>query len=89
MCRGRLDDGQAPLVCLFNATPVPRLDYRVGVERPGTYECVFNSDAGLYGGSDHPMSSWLGTEGPLHAFPASLRLTVPPLAAVFYRLAWH
>jgi 1,4-alpha-glucan branching enzyme len=87
--RGRLDDGQAPLVCLFNATPVPRLDYRVGVERPGTYECVFNSDAGLYGGSDHPMSSWLGTEGPLHAFPASLRLTVPPLAAVFYRLAGH
>ena len=87
--RGRLDDGHPPLLCLFNATPVPRLDYRVGVERPGPYECVFNSDAALYGGSDHPMSPWLGTEGPLHAFPASLRLTVPPLAAVFYRLAGH
>ena len=85
--RGRPGDAAAPLVCLFNATPVPRLDYRVGVEMPGSYECVFNSDAAFYGGSDHPMSPWLGTEGPLHAFPASLRLTLPPLAAVFYRLS--
>ena len=72
---------------LPNATPVPRLDYRVGVEVPGAYECIFNSDAGFYGGSGHPMSPWLSTEGGLHAFPASLRLTLPPLAAVFYRLS--
>jgi len=84
--RGRLGDGHAPLVCVFNATPVPRIDYRVGVEVPGAYECIFNSDAGVYGGSDHAMSPRLGTEGPLHAFAASLRLTLPPLGAVFYRL---
>ena len=83
--RGRPGSGEPVLVCLFNLTPVPRVDYRVGVESQGSYECVFNSDAGVYGGSEHPMSSRLSTGAGIHDFPASLQLTLPPLAAVFYR----
>jgi hypothetical protein len=33
------------------------------------------------------MSLRLSTEGGVHGFPASLRMTLPPLAAVFYRQA--
>jgi hypothetical protein len=33
------------------------------------------------------MSSRLSTGDGIHGFPASLQLTLPPLAAVFYRQA--
>ena len=75
----------APFVCMFNATPVPRTGYRVGVESPGEYACVFDSDAACYGGSDHELPQRLSTGDGVHGFPFSLRLTLPPLGAVFYR----
>src|SRR5579859_3542054 len=39
------------VVGLFNFTPVPRWDYRVGVPRRGHWAEVLNSDAADYGGS--------------------------------------
>jgi 1,4-alpha-glucan branching enzyme len=78
--------GQETLTAVFNFTPVPRYDYRIPVTQTGTYEELFNSDAGVYGGSE------LRNGGPLHseAVPFrgrehSLRLTLPPLAAVLLR----
>ncbi|MEJ2383580.1 MAG: 1,4-alpha-glucan branching protein GlgB [Xanthomonadales bacterium] len=78
--------GDETLTAVFNFTPVPRYDYRIPVPEGGAYEEVFNSDAGVYGGSD------LGNHGALHSDPApmngrenSLCLTLPPLAAVVLR----
>jgi len=77
---------QETLTAVFNFTPVPRYDYRVPVAEPGAYEEIFNSDAAVYGGSN------LGNHGVLHSEDApcngraqSLRLTLPPLAAVVLR----
>jgi 1,4-alpha-glucan branching enzyme len=74
------------LTAVFNFTPVPRYGYRIPVAEGGAYEEVFNSDAGVYGGSD------LGNHGALHseavAFNGrehSLCLTLPPLAALVLR----
>ena len=39
------------LVFICNFTPVPCLDYRVGVPVPGKYTEILNSDHGKYGGS--------------------------------------
>nr|WP_296226597.1 1,4-alpha-glucan branching protein GlgB [Ralstonia sp. UBA689] len=71
----------AVIVCNF--TPVPRLDYRLGVPVAGAYREVFNSDAIEYGGSG------LGNAGiansasmPWHGEPHSLALTLPPLSAL-------
>jgi 1,4-alpha-glucan branching enzyme len=68
------------LVFVFNFTPVPRSDYRVGVPRPGFYKELLNSDSEVYGGSN------LGNAGGQHAHagevqqrPYSLCLTLPPL----------
>jgi len=75
-------DGACVLVAL-NFTPVPRRGYRVGVPRAGGWREVFNSDSGYYGGGD--LGNGGGVEArnePLHGFPASLALTLPPLAAV-------
>ncbi len=41
----------SPLVCVFNATPVPRDDYWLGVPDAGRYEVVFDSDHPDFGGS--------------------------------------
>ena len=85
--RGRPGDAAAPaVVCMFNATPVPRPGYRIGVEQPGEYVCLFDSDAPAYGGSGysrqgHATAAASGCNG----FPYSLQLTLPPLAAVIYR----
>jgi len=38
---------------IMNLTPVPRADYRVGLPRPGRWREVLNSDAAIYGGSNH------------------------------------
>src|SRR5208283_367283 len=38
------EDRGAPILCLFNATPVPRDLYPIGVARPGAYCKIFDSD---------------------------------------------
>jgi len=69
-----------------NFTPVPRLAYRIGVPRGGYWREMLNSDAKDYN------SSGLGNEGgleaeavPVHGRPFSLRLTLPPLSAVYFK----
>jgi 1,4-alpha-glucan branching enzyme len=75
--------GQEVLVVL-NATPVVRYDYLVGVPRPGHWREILNSDAHLYGGSGVGNGGGVDTEAMLvRGFPWSLRLTLPPLGALF------
>jgi 1,4-alpha-glucan branching enzyme len=82
--RGRSTDDL--ILVAFNFTPVPRANYRVGVPRAGVWLEVLNSDADLYGGS-----GWGNLGGlepvpvPCHGRPRSLNLTLPPLAALFFK----
>ncbi|HEX4343125.1 MAG TPA: 1,4-alpha-glucan branching protein GlgB [Verrucomicrobiae bacterium] len=41
------------LIVILNLTTVPRPSYRVGLPRPGRWREMLNSDAGIYGGSNH------------------------------------
>jgi 1,4-alpha-glucan branching enzyme len=67
-------------VMLFNFTPVPRAEYRIGVPEAGYYTELLNSDAGNYGGGDVGNGGGGATEPvAAHGFEQSLRLTVPPL----------
>jgi 1,4-alpha-glucan branching enzyme len=86
--RGLADDGlHDVLLCMFNATPVPRDRYQVGVELPGEYLCVFNSDAPCYGGSGYGVPHRISAQPGGDGFPWRLHLQLPPLAAVVYRRA--
>src|SRR5262249_12461975 len=40
------------VVMVFNFTPVPRLEYRIGVPEPGRYAELLNSDAEIFGGGN-------------------------------------
>jgi 1,4-alpha-glucan branching enzyme len=78
-------DGGAPITCVFNATPVPRDGYGVGVAEPGSFLKIFDSDAAKFGGSGYNEQSQVSAapEG-AQGYPFSLRLNLPPLAAMFF-----
>jgi 1,4-alpha-glucan branching enzyme len=72
------------IVCNF--TPVPRLGYRLGVPHGGYWREMLNSDAREYAGSGMGNLGGVHAEEiPMHARPYSLRLTLPPLAALFFK----
>ena len=69
------------LVFLFNFTPVPRSNYRIGMPEEGRWREVLNSDARLYGGSGVGNLGRVDTEAvPFHGRNQSVVVTLPPLA---------
>ncbi|MBI4377326.1 MAG: 1,4-alpha-glucan branching protein GlgB [Elusimicrobia bacterium] len=74
------------VIVACNFTPVPRYDYALGVPKPGRWCEMLNSDARDYGGSG--IGNLGGVESkpePSHGRPHSIRVTLPPLAAVFFQ----
>jgi 1,4-alpha-glucan branching enzyme len=74
--------GDEFVLVVFNFTPVPRHDYRIGVPESGTYQEIFNSDSTYYGGGNvgnMPITAepreWMGR-------PYSINLTIPPLGGI-------
>ena len=74
------------LVCVFNFTPVPRYNYRVGVPMKVCYKEIFNSDSEFYGGSNMGNLGMVKAEDiPCHHMPFSINLTLPPLAGIILK----
>jgi 1,4-alpha-glucan branching enzyme len=82
----RIAQDGSVLIAVLNFTPVPRPGYRLGVPHAGAYGVLLNSDEGMYGGSSvgagenlrATRRGWMGR-------PASLKLTLPPLAALLLK----
>jgi 1,4-alpha-glucan branching enzyme len=78
-------DGQV-VAGVFNFTPVPRNGYALGVPRGGYWKEILNSDAAEYGGSGLGNLGGVEASGEgMHGRPHSLRVTLPPLAAVYFK----
>jgi len=77
--------GGATVICIFNATPVPRDAYEVVVAQPGRYRKQFDSDAADFGGSGYNRQSEVRSS-PANAVghAQALRLNLPPLGALFF-----
>jgi 1,4-alpha-glucan branching enzyme len=82
----RKGDNGDVVLAVFNCTPVPRYQYRLGVPQAGTWHEILNSDAGFFGGSG------VGNLGAVEAQPSashgrlfSVSLTLPPLGALFLK----
>jgi len=74
-------------VFVFNFTPVPRYNYRIGVPKSGHYKEVLNSDSERYWGSN------VGNLGGVNAKPIrwhgrdySIRINLPPLGDLIFKL---
>ena len=74
------------IVFVCNFTPVPRIGYRIGVPRPGLYREILNTDAEMFGGSNMGNGGFALADGHAsHGHPASMRITLPPLAVVAFK----
>lgn len=81
------EDASDFLVILYNFTPVPRYNYRIGVPEAGFYEELLNSDSEFYGGGNIGNDGGQYSESvPWHEFNQSLNITVPPLSMVIFKL---
>jgi len=86
--RGKIPD--QVLVFVFNFTPVPRMNYRIGVPEPGFYKEMINSDAACYGGSNMGMDGGLKADAiPWHGKSYSLNLNLPPLGMLIFKPLGH
>lgn len=71
-----------------NFTPAPHLSYRIGLPEEGGYRELFNSDAGIFGGSNLGNGGWVNAvPSPSHGRPASAELILPPLGIVVLKPA--
>ncbi len=71
------------IVWIFNFTPVPRPDYRIGVPAETSYDVIFDSDSEAYGGSSFVRQKTVQAQsGEMHGCSAFLSLDVPPLGAL-------
>jgi len=84
MRKGNDEDDAILVACNF--TPVPRHNYRVGVPKGGLWREILNSDSTDYAGSGQGnMGGIEAAPLPFHGQPYSLNLTLPPLAAVYFK----
>ncbi len=73
-------------VIVTNFTPVPRLDYRIGVPDGGWYRELLNSDSARYNGTNMGNGGGaLAEHRPMHGFEHSMSITVPPLGFVLFK----
>lgn len=74
------DNGDCALV-ICNFTPIPHEHYTLRHVPTGEFDVIFNSDAGVYGGSDTRLAKSFTSSG-------EITLTLPPLACVvLYQVA--
>jgi 1,4-alpha-glucan branching enzyme len=80
-------DGDAPVVVAANLTPVPRYGYRLGVPTGGQWRLALSTDDTRWWGSGVAPSGEAAVTAddgiPWHGQPASVLLTLPPLAVVW------
>ena len=82
--KGKSEKETVLVVCNF--TPVPRLNYRLGVPLGGWWREILNSDSTHYAGSGMGNSGGVMAEGKAsHGRRFSLNLTLPPLAVLFFK----
>ena len=74
------------ILCVFNLTPIPRMNYRLGVDSGGVWSEILNTDAMSYGGTGQGnLGGVRSSPLPAHGRNQSLTLTLPPLSALFLK----
>lgn len=80
----RRDAGGNEVIVASNFTPLPRYDYRFGINQPGRWREELNSDSMHYHGSNAGNSGTVISEAVAsHGRSHSLCLTLPPLSTIW------
>ena len=82
----RKDMHGAPVLCVFNFTPVPWDDYCLGSEHAGKYKEIFSTDAPYFGGAGLHYNKPVQTvEETFGKFRHRIHVKLPPYGAVFFK----
>lgn len=73
------------LICIFNFTPVERVDYPIGVDKPGKYGTLITSDHKRYGGSTPRIKTYKTFEEPIHDRKYRINVNLPPLGGLILK----
>ena len=74
------------IIVISNFTPVPRHNYRIGVNVAGTYEEILNTDSMYYQGSNVGNFGYVTSEEiESHGRDNSISISIPPLATVYLK----
>jgi len=74
------------IIVISNFTPVPRHNYRIGVNVAGTYEEILNTDSMYYQGSNVGNFGYVTSEEiESHRRENSISISIPPLATVYLK----
>lgn len=74
------------MICIFNFTPLVQGSYRIGVPHEGFYREMLNSDSENYWGSNVGNLGGVSSDEIMwHGFNHSIEISVPPLAALYFR----
>ena len=83
----KASDPANSILCIFNHTPVVREGYEIGVPVAGSYQELLNSDSHLWEGSNvGNMGTVPSNPMPKHGLEHSIRISLPPLAALLLRV---
>ncbi len=83
----RHDNEGSILISVTNFSPVVREDYLLPMPKSGTWKQVLNTDDVKYGGSGVGIIDQLDAKLQSHyGKPASVKLTLPPLATCWFKL---
>ncbi|TFC52387.1 1,4-alpha-glucan branching protein GlgB [Cryobacterium shii] len=83
----RWDNDGNPVACLFNFSGQPHIGYQVGLPFAGVWEEILNTDAEEFGGSGvGNLGAVEASATPWAGRPASVVLSLPPLAGLWLRL---
>lgn len=81
----RINKKGEKLICIYNFTPIERLDYPVGVDKEGTYRTLMSSDRKRYGGNTTRVKTYRTGDESFHGREHGLRVDIPPLSAMFLK----
>lgn len=82
----RADKEQNEIIAVCNFTTVDRLNYRIGVSKPGTYRVVFNSDSPQFGGSGRGSSASVKAKAVAsHGREYSIELDLAGLSTIYLK----
>ena len=74
------------IIVISNFTPVPRHDYRIGVNVAGQYHEILNTDSAFYEGSNFGNGGTVESEAiPSHGRNHSISVSIPPLATLYLK----
>lgn len=82
----RINKKGEKLIAAFNFTPVERKKYPLGVDKPGVYRTIINSDSRRFGGKTARVRSYKAIKEPIHGRDYQIRVDLPPLGGLYLKI---